>query len=415
MRLTDREREMLNGKDGEAVKLAMEILCAVGEANGAECLIEVNSAHIVLAMYKSIFDAGVDIIEKFADLGGKFRIPTTLDPSGMDREKPFEYKTPKDYYDKQKRVEDAYQKMGAIPVWTCTPYFLGHAPRLGEHVGWTESSAVAYVNTVLGARTNRETAVLDVCIGLTGRTLNMGLHLDENRRGQVEVKLELGGRELNREEYPVLGYHLGKILGAKIGVVTGMTDFPDNDELKALVAAGAASGSLALLHIAGITPEAPTKEAAFGGREPEETIVVTEEDLAATRYEISTVHGVQDVDFVALGCPHYSIMEIKRILDLLDGRKVKEGVEFWIYATRNVTELAERLGYRQALEELGVKITLETCMIISPVEQWGFKTLMTDSAKCAYYAPMQCKANVIFGSAEDCVKAALTGKTGGGE
>lgn len=409
MKLTQREEEMLNGSDGKSVQLAMEILTRVGDACGAERLIPVKSAHIVLAMYKSIFDAGVEICEKFADMGAKFVIPTTLDPCGMDTEDPKGFKTPHDYYEKQTRVIEAYNKMGAIPIWTCTPYLNGNLPRFGEHVGWTESSAVAFINSVLGARSNRETAVIDICIGLTGRTMDYGLHLDENRRGEVLINLDLGGRELASDEYPVLGYYLGRVLGSRIGVVDGMAGNPTNEQLKAMMAGAAASGSVALLHIVGITPEAQTLEKGFSGNKVQETFTVDKKILKEARASMSTKKS-SDVDFVAVGCPHYTINEIADVVKLLRGRNIKEGVQFWIYTTKSVALLAERMGYRAALEGSGLKLTVETCMLISPIETWGFKTLMTDSAKCAYYAPMQCKTNVIFGTLEDCVETAITGK-----
>ena len=409
MQLTPREKDMLDGSDGQAVQTAMEILVRVGDACGAERLIPVKSAHIVLAMYKSIFDAGVEVCEKFSEMGGRFVVPTTLDPCGMDTEDPVGFKTPEDYVEQQNRVISAYRKMGAIPVWTCTPYLTGNLPRFGEHVGWTESSAVAFVNSVLGARTNRETAVIDICIGLTGRTMDYGLHRDENRRGQVLIDLELGGRELRSEEYPILGYYLGKVLGSRIGVVDGMRGTPSIEQLKSMMAGAAASGSVALLHIVGITPEAMTKEKAFGGNDPEEIIVVDEDTMADT-WKIISTKPESDIDFVAVGCPHYTIEEIAEVARLLNGRKVRAGVEFWIYTTKLTDTLARRMGYRQLLEESGARFALETCMLISPVETWGFETIMTDSAKCAYYAPMQCKTDVIFGSVSDCVEAAVTGK-----
>lgn len=411
MELTQREREMLNGQDGEAVKLAMEILVAVGESCGAKRLIPVKSAHIVLAMYKSIFDAGVEVCEKFAALGAKFCVPTTLDPCGMDTEDPKSFKTPNDYYEKQMRVVEAYKKMGAIPVWTCIPYLNGNLPRFGEHVGWTESSAVAFINSVLGARSNRETAVIDICIGLTGRTMEYGLHLDENRKGQVLIRMDLGGRKLENYEYPVLGYYLGQKLGSKIGVVDGMAGNPTNEQLKSLMAGAAASGSVALVHLVGITPEAPTLEAAFGGNEISEELVFGEAELNGTKAQMST-KTASSIDFIAVGCPHYTITEVEKIVRLMEGKHVKPGVEFWIYTTKATATMAERMGYREALAKCGVKLTLETCMLISPVETWGFRTIMTDSAKCAYYAPMQCKTEVIFGSVEDCVNAAITGTAG---
>lgn len=308
---------------------------------------------------------------------------------------------------------EAYKKMGAIPVWTCTPYFTGNIPRFGEHVGWTESSAVAFINSVFGARTNRETAVIDICIGLTGRTIDYGLHQTECRRGQVLVNLDLKGRILEPFEYPVLGYYLGKVLGSKIGVIDGMKGKPSLEELKGMMAGAAASGSVALMHIVGITPEAPTLDAAFQGKKPEKTVIVNENVLKDTAKIMSTARK-EEVDFVALGCPHYTIGEIEKICKLLKGRKIRPGVQCWIYTTKNTAILSERMGYRQMLENCGAILTLETCMLISPVETWGFNAIMTDSAKCAYYAPMQCKTKVLYGSVEECIEVASE-KEGGME
>jgi hypothetical protein len=409
MVLTQEEEAMLKGEQGEAAKLAMEILVKVGEKFGAKRLVPVTSAHIVLAMYKSIFDAGVEVCEKFAALGAKFRVPTTLDPSGMDTQNWQAFKTPADYAAKQQRVAKAYEKMGAIMSWTCLPHFTGMAPRFGEHVGWTESSAVAFINSVLGARSNRETAVIDVCIGITGRTPEYGLHLDENRYGTVLVSLEIGGRALASWEYPVLGYFLGKTLGSDVGVVAGLSGSPKMDELKSMLAAAAASGPLALVHLVGVTPEARSRAEAFGPNQPTRTVTVTEETLKTTRSEMCTVKNGK-IDLVALGCPHYSIAEIQNVMKLLGGRKIAAQTEFWIYTTKQVRDLAERMGILQELNALGAKIATETCMLISPVETWGFKTLMTDSGKCSYYAPMQCKTDVIFGSTAECIEAAVQGR-----
>ena len=409
MILSRAEEAMLAGAEGEARKLAMEILVKVGDKLGAQRLVPVSSAHIVLAMYKSIYEAGVEVCEKFAAMGARFKVPTTLDPSGMDTQDWRAFKTPEPYAEKQLRVKKAYEQMGAIMSWTCLPHFTGNAPRFGEHVGWTESSAVAFINSVLGARSNRETAVLDVCIGLTGRTPEYGLHLDENRLGTVLVEMKIGGRELEGWEYPVLGYFLGKSLGGDIGVVDGFAGAPRMDQLKSMLAAAAASGPLALVHIVGITPEARTRAEAFGAKSPTRTITVTEETLKLTRAEMCTVKNGK-VDLVAVGCPHYSIVEVQEVIRLLANRKVAAGTEFWIYTTKQVRDLAERMGCYAELSALGVKIATETCMLISPVETWGFKTLMTDSGKCAYYAPMQCKTDVIFGSTADCVEAAVRGK-----
>jgi predicted aconitase len=341
-------------------------------------------------------------------MGGKFVVPTTIDPYGMDAEDWRGAKTPEHYATMQMRLENAVMKMGVLPVWTCTPYYGFNAPRFGDNVAWSESSAVAYANTVIGARTNRQTAIVDICCGILGKTPETGVHLRENRYGEVLIRLN-ADRELKSWEYPALGYFLGKKLGSKIGVVQGMKGNPRHEDLKSLCAAAAASGSVTLLHIVGVTPEARTREEAFGPNSPVAEYEVSPLDLETTRRDICT-NKDDTVDFVALGCPHYSINEIVRVHDLLRGRKVNSGTAFWIYANSYAIRLAEKMGIRKSLEDSGVVIRAETCMIISPVAPWGFKTLMTDSGKCSYYGPAECGTDIVFAGVEECVEAAVSGK-----
>lgn len=407
LQLTPQQQNILDGNEGPARKLAMEILVKVGEGFGAQRLIPIQSVHLVLHAYKSAFDAGVEAVERIADMGGRFSVPTTIDPYGMDAEDWEGAKTPKEYAVMQKRLEAAVNRLGVIPVWTCTPYYGFNMPKFGENVAWSESSAVAFANTVLGARTNRQAAIVDICCGILGLAPEVGLHLAEERRGQVLVELHLN-RPLQTWEYPALGFRLGQLLGNRIGVVVGMLGTPDTEELKALCAAAAASGSVALLHIVGITPEARTLEEAFGGNHPEETITFTKKDLLETRERMNTYKG-KNVDIVALGCPHYTINEIITVQKLLNGRKISDNVALWIYANSAAIALAEKMGIREELEGLGITIRAETCMIISPIAEWGFKVMMTDSGKCVHYGPMECGTEMVFGSAEECVESAVCG------
>ncbi len=408
MYLTNEEQLVLEGAKGDAPKLAMEILKKIGEINEAERLIPIESVHLVLHAYKSAFDAGVDAAEKIAAMGGKFVVPTTIDPYGMDAKDWKAARTPEHYAVQQIRLADAVMKLGVLPVWTCTPYFGFNLPKLGEHIAWSESSAVAYANTVIGAKTNRQTAIVDICCGILGKTPETGMHLQKNRYGDVLVLLKLD-RELKSWEYSALGYRLGKELGSKIGVVDGMLGSVKNEDLKSLCAAAAASGSVTLLHIIGVTPEARTMDEAFGSNKPMEEIIITEEDLLETRSEMCTVKEGK-VDFVTLGCPHYTINEMIYVNDLLKGRKVNPETTFWIYANSYAIDLAEKMGIRQNLEEAGIVIREETCMIISPISEWGFKTLMTDSGKCSYYGPAECGTDIIFASVEECVETAVSGE-----
>lgn len=407
LQLTPKQQNILDGNEGAARKLAMEILVKVGEGFSAERLIPIQSVHLVLHAYKSAFDAGVEAAERIADMGGRFTVPTTIDPYGMDAEDWEGAKTPKEYAVMQKRLEAAVNRLGVIPVWTCTPYYGFNMPKFGENVAWSESSAVAFANTVLGARTNRQSAIVDICCGILGLAPEVGLHLTKERRGQVLIRLKMD-RPLQTWEYPALGFRLGQLLGNRIGVVDGMMGTPETEDLKALCAAAAASGSVALLHIVGITPEARSLEDAFDGNRVQETITFTKKDLLETREKMNT-HKGKNVDIVALGCPHYTINEIITVQKLLDGRKVSDGVAMWVYANSAAIALAEKMGIRQELEELGVTIRAETCMIISPIAEWGFKVMMTDSGKCVHYGPMECGTEMVFGSAEECVESAVRG------
>jgi predicted aconitase len=408
MYLTDQEKAILEGAEGEAPKLAMEIMKKVGEINEAERLIPVQSVHLVLHAYKSAFDAGVDAAVKIAEMGGKFIVPTTIDPYGMDAEDWRGARTPESYAKQQIRLDEAVMKMGVIPVWTCTPYYGFNAPRFGDNLAWSESSAVAYANTVIGARTNRQTAIVDICCGILGKVPETGLHLQKNRYGEVLVHLNVE-RELKSWEYPALGYLLGKKLGSRIGVVDGMKGAPRHESLKSLCAAAAASGSVTLLHIVGVTPEARTLEEAFGPKKPVDEFVVTAEDLLKTRNDMCTYKG-DEIDFIALGCPQYTINEIVNVHKLLNGRKVNPGTNFWIYANSYAIDLAEKMGLRKSLEEAGVVIRAETCMVISPIANWNFKTMMTDSGKCSYYGPAECSTEIIFAGVDECVEAAVSGR-----
>lgn len=408
MYLTDEEKRILNGEKGTAAQLAMKTLVKVGEISGAERLVPIKSVHLVLHAYKSAFDAGVEVAERIADMGAHFTVPTTIDPYGMDAEDWKDAKTPEQYANMQRRLEAAVNKMGVIPVWTCTPYYGFNMPKLGENIAWSESSAVAYANTVLGARTNRNTAILDIFCAIVGKVPETGLHLTENRKGEVLIKLKLD-RPLHNWEYPALGFYIGKKLGNRIGVIDGMKGSPSPDDMKSLCSSAAASGSVALLHIVGVTPEAPTLEEAFGGSEAKETFDITEETLRETRESMCNCDD-ENVDFVALGCPHYSINEIIKVKELMHGRVVNPNTHFWIYANRHALDLAEKMGVRQELEKLNVVFRAETCMIISPVSPWGFRNMMTDSGKCSYYGPAECGTEMIFASVEECVEAAVSGK-----
>ena len=407
MYLTDEEKDILSGARGEAAKLAMETLIKIGEINGAEKFVPIKNVHLVLHAYKSAFDAGVRL-PKNCPNGRTLLRSVTIDPYGMDAEDWRGAKTPEHYARQQMRLEDAVMKMGVIPNGPVRLITDSRLRGWGEHLAWSESSAVAYANTACGARTNRQTAIVDIFCGIVGRAPYTGLHLDENRKGQVLINLHID-RPLETWEYPALGYLLGQKLGARIGVVDGMKGSPNSEDLKNFCGAAAAAGSVAPHAHSRRYTRSAEREAAFGGNEPEETIDVTEEDIRNTRKAMCS-NTTDKVDFVALGCPHYTINEIVRVHKLLAGREINHDTAFWIYANSYALRLAEKMGIRQDLEKLRVVIRAETCMIISPVKDWGFRTMMTDSGKCSYYGPAECGTEMIFASVEECVESAVSGK-----
>jgi hypothetical protein len=301
--------------------------------------------------------------------------------------------------------------MGARPTFTCTPYQTDAAPVFGEQIAWAESNAVAYANSVIGARTNRYGDYLDICCALTGRAPASGLHLDENRRGEILLRLHgIPTALMERDDfYPVLGYLVGQLAGDRIPVIEGLTAQPSSDQLKALCAAAASSGAVALLHVAGITPEAPTVEHAFGGREPVETHAIGMAELRAARSALTTAHDGK-VDAVAFGSPHCSLAECRHLARLMHGRRVAPGVEVWITTSRTVRDILERTGELCVLEAFGAKVTADTCIVVAPLLRRGIRTLMTNSAKYAHYAPGLLGVQSIFGSTESCVEAAISGR-----
>jgi predicted aconitase len=404
MELTRDEQKMLDGTDGEARKLAMEILVSVGEAFGAERMIPVQSVHTILSTYKGIMDAGVEALERFVALNARASVPTTTDPAGMDLERWKEFRVPEKYARKQFQIVRATRALGLIPCWTCTPYLCGLLPQKGDHLAWTESSAVVFANSILGARSNRETAVIDLAAAITGRTPYHGFHLAENRWGNllIDVKME----RMTTEDYNILGYFIGKKAGTKVPVITGLDKSNRIEDYIGMGAAAAASGGVALYHIVGVTPEAGTIEEAFGHNRPEASFTFSDRERNQTKDEMCTAGG-REANAILVGCPHYTIGDIKRVAELLEGKRIREDIKFWIYTYKNIELLADRLGYKHILEESGAEITSDTCMMISPTELWNFNAIMTDSGKFAYYAPATIQSEVVFGSIEECVNAAV--------
>ena len=407
--LSAADRAMLRGESGPAAKMAMSIVARMAEVAGAKELLDITGAHIDSTVY--IGDAGLEFAERLASLDAKVVVPTTLNVSGLDEHHWREWAVPNDWARQAYRQMVAYRSMGTVPTWTCAPYQLELRPAFGQQVAWGESNAIAFANSVLGARTERYPDLFDICCAITGRAPAIGLHLTEHRAGQLLFRLVDIPEELQRGDdfYPVLGNLIGKASLDKIPVIEGMGVRPDEDQLKSFGAAAASSGGVALFHMVGITPEAPTLGSAFQGRLPLETVDVTMEALRESRRTLTHTFN-KKLDMVVLGSPHFSLAEYRRLAPLVRGKRKHPNVKFLVTSSRAMTQLAKQTGALDSLEAFGAQITVDTCILTSPMLPPEIEHLMTNSAKFAYYTPGLLARKIAFGSMEDCVNSAVAGE-----
>ena len=411
MHLSREENEMLEGKFGYPVQKSMEILVGLGECYDARKMIPIASAHIIPNV-SPLGKGGALFIEDLAGRSAKFVTPSHTNPLGVDLWSWQDFRTPEDFVSLQIRVNDALSKMDGLSSNTCTPYLVGHVPRMAEHVAWNESSAIIFANSVLGARTNREGGPSAIAAGLTGRVPEYGYHLDENRCGELKifVTTELKGPH----DYGTLGYFTGKIAEDRAPVLIGIPPSATWDELKQLGAAAAISGSVTLYHAVGITPEAPTEEAAFGCKKSKglQTIEFGERELRQNEDLLSKATA-KEVDIVVLGCPHASITEFREIARLLVGKRIKSGTELWVSTSRAIKAYAEAAGYINILESSGAKIICGACphtVSAGFLDGLGPRVIATNSTKMT----LSCTAegqdvSPFYGSLERCIDAAISG------
>jgi phosphomecalonate degydratase large subunit len=422
MNLTDEEQAMLAGASGPGVQKAMEILTALGRIYGADDLVPVTSVQVAGVSYKNLGDAGLEFLADWAQQGARVRVPTTLNPAGLDLERWQALGFDADFAGKQARVIQAFVAMGIRPTCTCTPYYVGNLPARGDHVAWSESSAVSFANSVLGARTNREGGPSALAAAIAGRTARYGLHLAHNRRAQLvaDVRCPVA----SPSDFGALGALVGKIarnrvvyfkfrvpsvpsaaseVGAESQAAQAGAQLPQHLALKSLGAAMAASGAVALYHVEGVTPEADQPGIIAPGAE---TLVV--ESLAGGYAMLDSDGGSGDIDLVWIGCPHASPAELAQVVELLAGRRIQ--ARLWVTMAREARAEAARAGAVAALEALGGQVVADTCLVVAPVKELGFRRMATPSGKGAYYAPSQSGLAVRYGSVEACIEAAATGR-----
>jgi predicted aconitase len=406
--LNDKDLAMLRGDHGPATKMAMSILVRMAEVADAKELLDITGAHIDSTVY--IGDAGLEFAERLAGLGAKVSVPTTLNVSGLDEHHWQEWAVPSEWARQAHRQMVAYQSMGTIPTWTCAPYQTEMKPAFGQQIAWGESNAIVFANSVLGARTERYPDMFDICCAITGRAPAIGLHLTENRAGNLLLQLQDVPEALQHSDdfYPVLGHFVGKVALDKIPVIAGMKVKPNEDQLKALGAASASSGGVALFHMVGITPEAQTLDSAFQGKQPQEIINVTM-DMLRESCRALTHTDSEKLDMVVLGSPHFSLAEFKQLAPLVQGKQKHPNVKFLVTSSRAMTQLAKQAGFLDTLQSFGAQLTVDTCILTSPMLPAETKYLMTNSAKFAYYAPGLLSKQITFGSLKDCVASAIAG------
>ncbi len=399
MKLAKTEQEILEGKRGQGAALAMKILVGIGEAFDARRMVPVTRAHVALSNQ----EADLWFAEKLVRAGATCAIPPTVNPGFcLDFFQEKQMGTGKDFALMQ-RTFDAYKTLGARLNFSCTPYLFDNIPRIDEIIAFSESSATPFVNSIWGARSNRESAQSALCAAIIGKVPEYGLLLPENRKATAKVVVE--AKLQDDFAYQLLGWGVPPRIGHRIPVFTGI---PLNVTMEALMNLGAqlnTSGAIPMYHIEGVTPESPTLEAALKGEKPEIDIRITDQDLEEQFSHF--LNGPTDIDFVMFGCPHHTIRQVAEVASILEGRRLKS--ELWILTSSYTLEMAKRMGLLETIEKAGGYIVPDTCVDQPCWRHLAGKVGVTDSPKCAYYTK---RRNMHFAVRDirTCVMAGLTGR-----
>jgi predicted aconitase len=421
LQLKQEEQAMLDGAEGQAVQRAIEIVVALAKIYGARRLVPVSSVQVAGVSYKNLGEAGLEFLREWSDQGARVRVPTTLNPAGIDLQQWQVLGFSATFARRQREVIEAYRAMGITPTCTCTPYWVGNRPGFGEHIAWAESSAVSFANSVLGARTNREGGPSALAAAICGRTAAYGLHMDQNRLAHYRVEVRCPLRTVS--DWSALGFLVGRQVrngvpcfyiqdgpsikpdpGALKQYRPSPNDAPLMDRLKSLGAAMAASGAVALYHIAGLTPEAHQ-----GNILAADARQITVDDLSAGYAALGGRTGsnghTTEVDLVSIGCPHASPAEIHQVAQAVTDKRLRAAL--WVTTARRTRE--HMAAEVETIEAAGGRVVADTCMVVAPVEELGFHTMATNSAKMALYTPSHSGLDVRFGTLETCIQAALSG------
>ncbi|HEU4618175.1 MAG TPA: aconitase X catalytic domain-containing protein [Gammaproteobacteria bacterium] len=422
MQLTDGEKAMLDGREGKAKQKAMELLVRYGEALGAERFVDTTNvagvpgqSSVFLESHYKGKPGGRDAIFSYFDLDSDelVEMPRVATHSchlqgGYDPENWELLGATADAARISRESEGYAAEHGIEILKTCTPYLVGNVPKRGEHCAWMESSAVIYCNSVLGARTNTEGRESTSAAMLTGKIPDWGFHQDAYRYGTHRIDVEVPVESLM--DWGMLGYFAGEAVGERIPVICGIPSAPDLIRYKHFGAAAASSGGVELYHIAGVTPEAPTLEAAFGPNRPLETFRYGPAERRRVYETLNSTAKSRDVDYVMLGCPHAALEQIAEACRLLDGRRISDKARLWIFTSRSIRQKADAAGYTKIIRDAGGQVLTDTCSAIGRALPPGTKVVALDSAKQVHYLPAIMGIEAWYGTTEDCIRAALTGR-----
>lgn len=425
MILNDDEKAMLAGERGRATQKAMELLVRYGEALGAERFVDTNNiagvpgqANPFLHNYYKEYGSGYDVIFSLFDLDSDevVEVPQAVPGTcclqgGLDPENWETLGATKEAFEISQAGEFGARDRGVKILKTCTPYLAGNVPVKGEHCAWMESSAVVYCNSVIGARTNTEGRESTSAAMLTGKIPDWGFHRDENRFGTHRIEVDIDVESVM--DWGMLGYFVGDVVQENIPVLIGRYGQPDLIRFKHFGAAAASSGGVEMYHIVAVTPEAETLEMAFGPRKPLQTFRYGKVEQQRVYDDLNSKASDPNVDYVMLGCPHYSLEQIQEVCKLLDGKKISENCRLWIFTSRVVRSVADNQGYTKIIHDAGGHLLTDTCSAIGQALPPDTKVAALDSAKQTHYLPAIMGIQAWFGSTKDCVNAALTGHWSG--
>ena len=404
------DKAMLAGEFGPATQRAMRLLQRYGEALGAARFIDIASAHIDGCLYHG--PSGLDFVRSFLGSNARVRVPTSLNVMALDLVHPERFDAPTKLADDQRELLQGYLELGCEPTLTCAPYQRLPRPAFGEHVAWAESNATVFVNSCLGARSDRYGDFTDLCAALTGRVPEAGLHRSENRRARLLLRVPAPDAcDLDRDLwFACLGYALGEIAGDRVAVIDGAPRDCSEDELKALGAAAASSGSVALFHVLGVTPEAPSLDEVLDQKEAPREVVLTPGDLRRVAGRLCRAPQGEPVAAFCAGTPHFSLAEFRRLAAAVEGRRPAEGVDVLVSTSRAIAQQLETVPWAQPLWSFGVRLVVDTCTYLTPPVLAGDGWVVTPAAKWVHYAPGTIGRRAALMSLERCVRCAERGR-----